>query len=272
MPSEGTMSSAEYRPIGVFDSGVGGLTVLRAIHDVVPSTPTIYIGDLAYFPYGTRPPEDVRRRAEAITRYLVDRGVGLIVVACNTATSLAIDRVKAVAPVPVIGVVEPGVEAALKASGNRRYGVLATEGTVASNAYQDRLKARQVDANVLQIAASELVTLIENGRSTATETRRVLWDAVQEFERFRCDTIILGCTHFPLVRDTVADMAGSFATIVDSAATTARAIVESVPGKLDTSERSADNEFLTTSRTLTFERLSRNLFGRDVEAQPVDIT
>jgi glutamate racemase len=262
------------RPVGVFDSGVGGLTVLRAIHDMLPNEATIYLGDLAFFPYGPKSRELVRDRSRAIARYLLSREVKAIVVACNTATSAALSDIAELAPCPVIGVVEPGAAAAVKLSGSKVIGVLATEGTTRSAAYRRAVEMLCPEATIVERACGLLVGLIEEGAGGSDSIRDVVSSSTAELiEGHGCDTIILGCTHFPLVRDEFERAAGESAAIVDSASTTARALASMLtkPSIAATVSSSIQHEFLVTSQAGTFVTQARNLFGEQVEAVVVDL-
>jgi glutamate racemase len=255
--------------IGVFDSGVGGLTVLRAIHDRLPNESTIYIGDLAHFPYGPKPQSEVCDRAIAIARYLEGRGVKAIVVACNTATSAAMDEIRLATTVPVVGVVEPGAEAAIQASRSKIVGVVATEGTVRSGAYGRAIMARCPEAQVTELARGDLVGMIEAGAAGSPK----MWDAVATPVRelvqvHGCDTIILGCTHFPLLKAEFERAAGEGVSVLDSATATAAAVAEVIHSDRD---GPTVHEFMVTAQASTFVRQARRLFGEQVTASVVEV-
>ncbi|SRR5579884_98999 len=261
------------RPVGVFDSGVGGLTVLRTIHDRLPRESTIYVGDLRYFPYGPRRSEEVRRRACAIGRYLEHRGVKTIVVACNTATSAALDTLGQTLAVPVIGVVRPGAEEALRRSDRGIIGVVGTEGTVRSQAYAHALRALDPSVTVHQRACGRLVDLVEMGAAGSEEASSLIEGIVHDFvEDRRCDTIILGCTHFPLVKPVFEAVAGGRATIVDSASSTAHT-TQSVLDHLGlvATDETPSHQFLVTGAADTFTEQARLLFGEHVDATEIAI-
>ena len=268
---------SDSRPIGVFDSGVGGLTVLRAIHDLVPMEPTIYVGDLAYFPYGPKDAADVLSRAQAITEYLIDQDVKAIVVACNTATSVALPQLRGLTSRPVIGVVEPGAAAALAVSQSKVIGVVATAGTVASGSYVAEIERLEPMATVQQMACGDLVALVEAGAMDSTEVRALIYSVVAELVgTHRCDTLILGCTHFPLVRRVFEAVAGPDVQVVDSAATAASALAhtlhESGLNAPETESR-AHAVYITavTAHAATFGSQARSLFGEHVEAVRIDV-
>jgi glutamate racemase len=212
---------ADNRPIGVFDSGVGGLTVLRALHEQLPQESTIYLGDLARCPYGPRPQWQVRQFAEQIADYLAAADIKLLVVACNTATAAAYQQLRGRYGFPVLGVIDPGAASAVRLTKTGRIGVIATDGTVASGAYRNAVLERLPFAEVVERSASWLVPLIERGSLARGTIARELAPTLAEMQASGIDTLILGCTHFPLVRDIFQAEIGESITVVDSAVTTA---------------------------------------------------
>ena len=216
-------------PIGVFDSGVGGLTVLRALAERLPGEEILYLGDTARLPYGTKSAHTVSRYAIQATHVLVERGVKLLVVACNTASALAYDDLVAEYPrLPVIGVVRPGAEAACRASVSGRIVVLATEATASHGAYEREIRRIRPEAHVTSKACSLFVALAEEGwadgdiaRAVASEYLRPLWDG-----NGAPDCLVLGCTHFPVLTKAIRSVTGDAVSIVDSAETTASAVAE----------------------------------------------
>ena len=218
-------------PIGIFDSGVGGLTVLKAVRERLPAEDIIYLGDTARLPYGTKSPASVQRYASHAAGWLAAHNIKLLVVACNTATALALDSLRAqLSPVPVIGVVEPGAAAAVAQSKNQRHLVLATESTVRQEAYTGAIRALAGEAQVEELACSLFVALAEEGWGddpVAIAVAEKYLDGVRRrAPADQPDTAILGCTHFPLVRDAIAHVLGPDIAIVDSATTTAAAVAE----------------------------------------------
>jgi len=276
------------RPIGFFDSGVGGLTVLRAAQERLPGESTIYIGDTARHPYGTRTDAEVRAYSEELTDALVAQGVKAIVIACNTATSLALSHLRQRHPeIPFIGVVRPGAAAATLATRTGRIGVIATEATVRSGAYFAAIKDQNPAVQVLTHAASELVPLIEAGDLEGAALHRAVDHVLAPFRASgdgpRIDTLLLGCTHFPLIKRTIAHALGESVAVVDSAAATATALQEVIainhldapgstrgtaadPGSAGHSapERTAvrpTHHLFTTGELATFGALAERLFG-----------
>jgi len=211
-------------PIGVFDSGVGGLTVLRALRAGLPDETFVYLGDTARLPYGTKSPETIARYARQCAGRLVERGIKLLVVACNTASAVAIDDLRAHLPgIPVLGVVEPGAMAAVAASTSGRIAVIGTESTIRGGAYTRAILGRRADATVVGRACPLFVALAEegwtDGEIPTAVARAYLDDLLTDV-----DTLVLGCTHFPLLHGVIAAVAGPRLAIVDSAQTTATAV------------------------------------------------
>jgi len=219
------------RPIGIFDSGVGGLTVVRAVRSALPGENIVYLGDTARVPYGSKSPRTVERYALACQRFLLDRDVKLVMIACNTASATALDALREASPVPVIGAVEPGAASAVAASRNRRIGVIGTLSTVRSAAYEHAIAAIAADAVVTAEACPLLVPLAEEGWTDGDVATAVAREYLQRlFARDgSIDTLVLGCTHYPLLRDLLHrvanDLADGDVTVVDSA--TAMAAVAS---------------------------------------------
>jgi glutamate racemase len=205
------------RPIGVFDSGVGGLTVLAEIRDRLPYEHTIYFGDTARVPYGVRDLAEVRGFAFEIVRYLVSLDVKLVVIACNTATAAALEAVQAKFDVPIVGVIEPGARAAVLETLNRRVGVLATEGTVRSGAYQRAVHNLDAGVEVYEQAAPCFVPLIERGVVDGPELEKTARGYLDPLKERGVDAVILGCTHYPLISAPINRILGPKVRLISSA-------------------------------------------------------
>ena len=216
-------------PIGVFDSGVGGLTVLRALREQLPDESFLYLGDTARLPYGTKSPQTVQRYAVQAAQVLVDRGVKLLVIACNTASAVAVESLRShFAPLPLTGVVEPGAQAATEASRNGRIAVIGTESTIRGGAYEREIRKRRPDAVVTGQPCPLFVALAEEGwvdgdvpRAIAARYLGSMIEADQDN-----DCLVLGCTHFPVLTRAIQAVVGQRLQIVDSALTTARAVAQ----------------------------------------------
>jgi glutamate racemase len=266
----GGKTVSDNRPIGVFDSGVGGLTVLQALHDRLPQESTIYLGDLARCPYGTRSQQEVRRFALQIADMLAAEGIKLLVAACNTATAAAYDVLRLRYPFPVVGVIAPGAQAALRATRKGRIGVVATDGTVASGAYSSAIHELCPDATVVERSASWLVPLIERGPPARASVTLELEPVLTEMRRHDVDALILGCTHFPLVRDIFEAEIGPGITVLDSAETTT-SVVEQVLSALDLRAAGPPHHrLLVTGPAQTFAERAQTMFRASPVIETVD--
>jgi glutamate racemase len=208
-------------PIGVFDSGLGGLTVVRALRARMPRESLVYVGDTARVPYGPKSPDTVRRYALQIAEWLRAQGVKMIVVACNTATAHALDELQHTLTIPVIGVVEPGARAAVAVTSGARIGVIGTAGTIASGAYERAIHRLAPTAEIHAIACPLLVPLVEEGWIDHPATRLIAREYLMPLQHARIDTLVLGCTHYPLLAPTIAEQMGSTVRLIDSAHETA---------------------------------------------------
>lgn len=222
-------------PIGIFDSGIGGLTVARAIQDLLPHESTIYLGDTARVPYGPKSPETVRRYSREILEWLLAQHVKAVVIACNTATAHALGELRVRSPVPVIGVIDPGARAAAAATRNGRIGVIGTAGTVASGAYRKALHDVRDSLFVLEQPCPLFVPMVEEGWFGHRATELVAREYLGPVQQAAIDTLVLGCTHYPMLKPLLAKVMGASVTLIDSAAETARELA----GVLDASGLSA---------------------------------
>lgn len=250
------------KPIGVFDSGVGGLTVFREISRSLPHHPLIYLGDSARVPYGTKSPATVIRYSLEAAQHLVERGIGMMVVACNTATSAALPTLQQRLSIPVIGVIEPGARAAVEKT-RGKVGVIATEGTVKSKAYTKAIKALAPDVEVIEMAAPLFVSLAEEGWANTHVAREVAEIYLVPLLDEGIDTLVLGCTHYPILRGTIEKVVGDQVAIVDSAETTARCVRELVTSN-GAGERPAYT-FLVTDAEERFRRIAGEFLEHDIE-------
>jgi glutamate racemase len=204
-------------PLGVFDSGVGGLTVVRALMDVLPDESIVYLGDTARLPYGSKSPETIRKFAVEDTQFLLSKGVKAVVVACNTATAHAMPVLQAMFRLPVIGVLEPGVEATLADPNCQRVGIIGTAGTIRSCAYQHALAMRRPDLQIEAQATPLLVPLIEEDWLEHPSTKLIVREYLKPLLQHGMDTLVLGCTHYPLLKPLLARMLNNRVRLVDSA-------------------------------------------------------
>ncbi|MSM40509.1 MAG: glutamate racemase [Geobacter sp.] len=215
-----------WKAIGVFDSGVGGLTVLKEIVKALPQEDTVYLGDTARVPYGTKSPETVVRYAHQIAEFLVSRDIKLLVVACNTASAVALDSLKESFSIPIVGVIEPGARRAVSVTGTGKVAVIGTEGTVKSSAYTKAIKRLAPEVQVVTRACPLFVPLAEEGWVDNEVARLTARTYLQGLTDEGIDTLVLGCTHYPLLKAVIAEVMGPSVTLVDSAEETARTVAE----------------------------------------------
>ena len=255
------------RPIGIFDSGAGGLTVLHECLVTMPNEDFLYLGDGARCPYGPRPADEIRRFALEVASYLEREGVKLIVAACNAATAAALPLLQARLSVPVVGVLAPEAHAAVQATRNRRVGVLATEATVESARYAEVIRTLDAGVAVLSVACPRLVPLIESGAPTE-ELAAAVREYTTPLRQAEVDTVILGCTHYPLVRPVFERVFGRRTTLVFSADETAREIVETLERKGIGNEpaREGRSRFMTTGSPEEFRRLGERFLQLPIAA------
>lgn len=258
--------------IGVFDSGFGGLTVLKALLELIPESNYLYFGDTARLPYGSKSEETVARYAVEAAHYLEGQGAELLVIACNTATALALDPITAAAHVPVVGVVEPGAAAAASASKNHRVVVIGTEATVSSHAYRKALESRGLKAQ--EKACPLLVPLVEEGWVEHPVTEQVAQIYLREAfaNGFHdADVLVLGCTHYPLLKPVLHRVAPEHVTIVDSAESTAHAVAQRLekfrpaPSVGHENRGRSSLKFFATDSVEKFRRLGERFLGHPVE-------
>ena len=245
------------RPIGVFDSGVGGLTVLHECLVTMPHEDFVYLGDHARLPYGPRSRDEVRRFAHEIGVYLERQGVKMVVVACNTATSVALPDLQEQLGVPVVSVIVPEAHAAVQATRNRRIGLLATELTVESGRYESLVRTLDAGARVTAVACPKLVPLIEGDDPFGEATVAAVREAATPLKEAGVDTVVLGCTHYPLIRPILQRVFGRDVTLVFSADETAREVSETLARKAienDTGREGA-YRFLTTGDPAAFKAM-----------------
>lgn len=266
-------------PIGMFDSGVGGLTVLKALRHRLPCEDILYLGDTARLPYGTKSPETVSRYAVQASGKLIERGVKLLVIACNTATSVALGALREAYPgIPVIGVVQPGAQASCRASVSGNIAVIATESTIRGNAYQKAIHAIRPEARVIGKPCPLFVSLAEEGwldgelvEGVAARYLSPLFETAEQADRPDC--LVLGCTHFPLLAGAIRNVIGPDIAIVDSAETTSLAVEAELAarGLLRTEPGCGGTRFLTTDDVPRFARTGSLFLGMHIAPEDVEL-
>jgi glutamate racemase len=265
------------RPIGVFDSGMGGLTVMQALMARLPQESFVYLGDTARLPYGSKSPDTVTRYAVQCARALMAHNIKLLVVACNTASATALPALTAaLQPTPVIGVIEPGAEAAVAAAPHGRIAIIATEGTVKGGAYERAIHARRSDARVTQAPCPLFVALAEEGLTGGAIPElvaRKYLDPLLANPNARPECLVLGCTHFPALKAVIARVAGPDITLVDSAATTAAAVEQLLSERnlAHSAKAPAGPRFLATDAPERFARVGEIFLGMKIAPDAVEL-
>ena len=252
--------------IGVFDSGLGGLTVAHAIMRQLPHESLVYFGDTARVPYGPKSPETVRRYSLEIATFLLEQGVKAIVVACNTATAHALPMLQETLDIPVVGVVEPGARAAVRATNTGHIGVIGTEGTVKSGAYVRAIHHELPSATVTVLACPLLVPLVEEGWTDREATRLIANEYLSPFMRDEIDTLVLGCTHYPLLKPMIGEIVGRRVRLIDSAEETAADTARMLEKhRLASATEERRYRFVASDDPQQFLRLGQRFLGSAIE-------
>lgn len=256
----------EYGAVGIFDSGVGGLTVLARVAELLPHESIVYLGDTARVPYGTKSGETVVRYARACAELLVERGIKLLVVACNTASAHALEILRQELGIPVLGVIDPGARCAVEQTRSRRIGVIGTASTIASGAYESAILAIEPQARIFPKSCPFFVPLAEEGWLDGPVPRQVAQTYLSELLDQDVDTLVLGCTHYPLLKSVIADTMGPRVALVDSAEATSRTVAETLRamGLEHPGGESVECRFLVTDDPVTFGRVGKLFLGRDI--------
>lgn len=262
---KGSLSKA---PVGIFDSGFGGLTVMKAVMKMLPDEDVVYFGDTARVPYGTKSPDLIVKFSRQNAKVLLGEKVKAIVVACNSSSSYALDILQHEFDVPIIGVIEPGVRKAIEVTRMNRVGVVATQATVNSHAYRDCLKSACRDVCVFEKACPLFVPLVEEGWFSHEVTERVVREYLGPLKKNNIDTLILGCTHYPLLKKILRKEMGKEVALVDSAQEVAKDLKDILKVKkiLNTGRRSSRNQyqFLVSDEPKHFQKLAKRFLGQDI--------
>src|SRR5258706_922088 len=261
------MPSDKESPIGLFDSGIGGLTVLQQIIEKLPRENTVYLGDTARSPYGTKSVETVLRYSFENADFLLQKGVKLVVVACNTSTAVALAALEENLTVPVVGVIEPGARGALKKTRNKRVGVIGTEGTIQSGAYTQALKRLDPKVEVYSRACPLFVPLVEEGWLDNEVVERTVESYLASLKKSGIDTLILGCTHYPLLKKAIRKFMGREVRLVDSAEETADEVSALLQKRsLEREKGKGSASFFVTDVPDRFIKVGRRFLGEKVDS------
>jgi glutamate racemase len=253
-------------PIGIFDSGIGGLTVLKEIVSVLPGEGTIYLGDTARVPYGIRSAETVTRYSFENTKFLVSKGIKMLVVACNTVSSVSLDAIKDSLSLPVVGVIEPGAKAAVTATRNGRIGVIGTDATIRSSAYAKAIRALDESIEVTGLACPLFVPLVEEGWTEGVITELTVERYLKYLSGKRIDTLVLGCTHYPLLKNVLSKVMGDGVTLIDSAIETAREVNRTLAAlSLLNTTAGELHRFYVTDAPDKFIQVGERFLGRKID-------
>lgn len=208
--------SKNEQPIGFIDSGVGGLTVLKEALKQLPNENTIYLGDNARCPYGPRPKEQILAFTWQLTKFLLEKNIKMLVIACNTATAVALDEIKEKLPIPVVGVILPGARAAVKATKTNKIGIIGTQGTIQSASYETALRLKVPEIQPFSLACPRFVPIVESNQVRSSVAKKIVAETLLPMQRAKVDTLILGCTHYPLLRPLIQSVMGDKVTLIDS--------------------------------------------------------
>lgn len=255
-----------HRPIGVIDSGVGGLTVMHELMRQLPKEKLIYVGDTLRCPYGSRNAEEVKQFTFEMVHFLLEKDIKMIVVACNTATAFALEALQEALSIPVVGVIQPGARAAIKVTKNNDIGIIGTEGTVKSDAYADALHKIKNNVTVHSLACPSFVPMVEKGVLSGEEALENVSRTLQPLKDKRLDTLILGCTHYPLIENTIQTVMGEHVTLISSSEETARetSTILSVHELLNSKSGRRNHQFFTTGDLAVFNEIALTIFQREM--------
>lgn len=259
--------------IGIFDSGVGGMTVARAVEQLLPGYPLLYLGDIARTPYGTKSARTIINYSIENTGFLLQNGAKVIVIACNTASSVATELLRQEFNMPIIEVITPAIEQAMATSKTGRIGVIGTRATIRSGVYEDKIRRQSAGHKVFSTACPLLVPLVEEGWTNKRETKMILRRYLQELKNQQIDTLILGCTHYPLLKPLIQARIGRKVSLIDSSVATALFLKNCLEKDAACTplqgHQSDQNRFFVTDLTATAAAIADKIFGRRVELLPV---
>ncbi len=263
------MDIEAYKAIGVMDSGVGGLTVVKEIYRYLPQESIVYFGDTYRMPYGPRPHQEVRKFALEIIEFLQTQEIKMVVVACNSATAAGLEHYRDELDIPVLGVIEPGIRAALSVTSNERVGVIGTTGTIGSGVYESIMNRLAPTVKVYSKACPMLVLLVENGLVNTPEAYRVAEEYLIPLKKEGVDTLIMGCTHYPLMEGLIREVMGEEITLISSAEETAREVgwlLEKQNLYNPLNSNGPRHRFFVSGKPFAFQEIGKELLGREIKA------
>ena len=254
-------------PIGLIDSGVGGLTVLKEFIRQLPNENLIYLGDTARCPYGPRPMEEVRRFTWEMANFLLEHKIKMLIIACNTATAAVLEEMREKLPIPVLGVIQPGARAAIDVSKNRNIGIIGTAGTIKSKAYNKALLNIHPKVHLESLACPKFVPLVESGEWNSSIAKKIVAETLKPLKNRSMDTLILRCTHYPLLKEPISNYMGSYVTVISSGEETAReaSVLLEHSGMLNMANDHPSYRFYTTGSRRIFKSIAYSWLGETVE-------
>lgn len=260
--------------IGIFDSGVGGMTVARAVEQLLPTSPLLYLGDIARTPYGTKSARTIIDYSVENTKFLIAKGATIVVIACNSASSVATDRLRQEFSIPIIEVISPAVDQALLKTRTGRIGIIGTRATIRSNIYEQKILALQPEYRVFSTACPLLVPLVEEGWVNKRETKMILRRYLHGLEECQVDTLVLGCTHYPLLKHLIQPRIGRKVTLIDSSLATAEYLqgyLKDNPAFPPSAQHDpSQNRYFVTDLTESALFMAEKIFERPIDLQPVE--
>ncbi|HZK34703.1 MAG TPA: glutamate racemase [Bacillota bacterium] len=261
------------RPIGVFDSGLGGLTVVKELKKCLPGESIVYFGDTARLPYGTRSKDIVNKYSDQCVRFLLEKNIKMVIVACNTASSTSLETLRKSYDIPILGVINPGARAAIKATQNGRIGVIGTAGTIRSRAYPQAMKGIDSNVTVYDQACSLFVPIVEEGWSNTEVARLTALKYLQDIKDKGIDTLVLACTHYPLLSDTISKVMAPHVRLINPGEGTALSVVDLLREKDMAREDKTPSQsnFYVSDFGERFQMLGSHFLNMEIDAEKIDI-
>lgn len=257
------------RPVGIFDSGVGGLTVFKEIRSMLPGEDLIYFGDTARVPYGSKSVQVIRKFSREIATFLENLNVKMIVIACNTASAFALNLIRSETSLPVVGVIDPGVRAAVKAAENGIIGVIGTKGTINSGAYQEKITRLRSNAKIVAQPCPLLVPIVEENLLNSEIARMALKMYLSELKELKISSLILACTHYPLLKPLIQDYLGTQTSLIDSARETAKEVKDVLEARriCNSAEKPGKEKFFVSDSTEAFAEIAEKFLSRSINGE-----